>query len=150
MKYCGVATPFRGIRAYTRCAMGMPGSETALEELMCRVLGDCLQDGFLQPNLPTISTVELTHPKPFSRIGVASYKLFRNAISIFLLQRPLSAPTRLPYLDGYGQKDVYLPVHIALPRCHRAPHLTLFVVYVHLLAHIKSWAEFYPSVPDTS
>ena len=45
IKYCGVATPFRGIRAYTRCAMGMPGSETALEELMCRVLGDCVQDG---------------------------------------------------------------------------------------------------------
>ena len=45
MKYCGVATPFRGVRAYTRCALGMPGSETALEELMCRVLGDGLQDG---------------------------------------------------------------------------------------------------------
>ncbi len=45
MKYCGVATPFRGVRVYTRSAMGMPGSETALEELMCRVLGDCLQDG---------------------------------------------------------------------------------------------------------
>ena len=45
MKYCGVATPFRGVRAYTRCAMGMPGSETAIEEPMCRVLGDCLQDG---------------------------------------------------------------------------------------------------------
>ncbi len=45
IKYCGVATPFRGIRAYTRCAMGMPGSETALEELMCRFLGDCAQDG---------------------------------------------------------------------------------------------------------
>ena len=45
IKYCGVSTPFRGIRAYTRCAMGMPGSETALEELMSRVLGDCLQDG---------------------------------------------------------------------------------------------------------
>ena len=45
MKYCGVATPFRGVRVYTRCAMGMPGSETALEELMCRVLGDCVQDG---------------------------------------------------------------------------------------------------------
>ena len=25
--------------------MGMPGSETALEELMCRILGDCLKDG---------------------------------------------------------------------------------------------------------
>ena len=45
MKYCGVATPFRGVRAYTRCVMGMPGSETALEELMCRLLGHCLQDG---------------------------------------------------------------------------------------------------------
>ncbi len=45
MKYCGVVTPFRGVRVYTRCAMGMPGSETALEELMCRVLGDLLQEG---------------------------------------------------------------------------------------------------------
>ena len=45
LKYCGIVTPYRGIRVYTRCAMGMPGSETALEELMCRVLGDCLQDG---------------------------------------------------------------------------------------------------------
>lgn len=45
MKYCGVATPYRGVRVYTRCAMGMPGSETALEELMCRVLGNCIQDG---------------------------------------------------------------------------------------------------------
>ena len=44
-KYCGVVAPFRGVRVYTRCAMGMPGSETALEELMCRVLGDLLQEG---------------------------------------------------------------------------------------------------------
>ena len=47
MKFCGVVTPFRGIRVYTRCAMGMPGSETALEELMCRVLGDFIKDGFV-------------------------------------------------------------------------------------------------------
>ena len=40
MKYCGVVTPFRGVRVYARSAMGMPGSETALEELLCRVLGD--------------------------------------------------------------------------------------------------------------
>jgi hypothetical protein len=45
MKYCGVATPFKGIRVYTRCAMGMPGSETCLEELMSRVLGDLIQEG---------------------------------------------------------------------------------------------------------
>ena len=45
MKYCGVVSPFKGVRCYTRCAMGMPGSETALEELMCRVLGDLVQTG---------------------------------------------------------------------------------------------------------
>ena len=37
MAYCGVVTPFRGLRVYTRCAMGMPGSETALEELLSLV-----------------------------------------------------------------------------------------------------------------
>ena len=46
MKYRGVATPFRSIRVYTRSAMGMPGSETALEELMRCVLGDFLQVGY--------------------------------------------------------------------------------------------------------
>ena len=45
MKYCGVVTPYKGVRVYTRCAMGMPGSETALEEMMCRVLGDQLKAG---------------------------------------------------------------------------------------------------------
>ena len=47
MKFCGIVTPFKGVRVYTRCAMGMPGSETALEELICRVLGDCLHDGII-------------------------------------------------------------------------------------------------------
>ena len=45
MKYCGVATPFKGVRVYTRTAMGMPGSETAPEELLSRVFGDLIQEG---------------------------------------------------------------------------------------------------------
>jgi hypothetical protein len=45
LKYCGVVTPFKGVRVYMRSAMGMPGSETALEELMCKVLGELLQEG---------------------------------------------------------------------------------------------------------
>ena len=40
MKYCGIVAPFRGVRVYARLPMGMPGSETASEELTCRVLGD--------------------------------------------------------------------------------------------------------------
>ena len=45
MRYCGVATPFKGVRVYGRGAMGMPGTETALEELMCRILGDQMAAG---------------------------------------------------------------------------------------------------------
>jgi len=45
MKYCGVATPFKGMRVYTTAAMGMPGSESALEELMSLVLGDMIMAG---------------------------------------------------------------------------------------------------------
>jgi len=47
MRFCGVSTPFKGVRVYTRCAMGMPGSETALEELMNRVVGHLVQEGVL-------------------------------------------------------------------------------------------------------
>ena len=45
MKYCGIVTPFKGVRVYTRGAMGMPGTETALEELLSRVLGKLLLEG---------------------------------------------------------------------------------------------------------
>ena len=45
MKYCGTSSPYKGTRVYTRCAMGMPGSETALEELLSRILGDLIRKG---------------------------------------------------------------------------------------------------------
>lgn len=45
LKYYGALTPFKGIRVYTRCAMDMPGFETALEELISRVLGDFIKKG---------------------------------------------------------------------------------------------------------
>ena len=44
MKYCGVVKPFRDVRVYARSAMSMPGSETVLAELICRVLGDLLEE----------------------------------------------------------------------------------------------------------
>ena len=45
MKYCGICTPFKGVRVYQRSAMGMPDSETALEEMMCKLFGDLIQEG---------------------------------------------------------------------------------------------------------
>ena len=45
--YLGTITPFKGIRVYTRCVMGQPGSSEHLRELLTRVLGDFLTQGFL-------------------------------------------------------------------------------------------------------
>ena len=45
MKYLGVLTPYKGMRVYTRAAMGMPGSTEQLDELMSRVIGDMLSNG---------------------------------------------------------------------------------------------------------
>lgn len=45
MKYLGVLTPYKGLRVYTRAAMGMPGSTEHLDELLSRVLGDLIQQG---------------------------------------------------------------------------------------------------------
>ena len=47
MKYLGTSTPFKGLRVYTRSAMGMPGSSEYLQELLSRVLGDFVQEGFV-------------------------------------------------------------------------------------------------------
>ena len=47
-KFCAVVTPFKGVRVYCRAAMGMPGSEAALDELMSRILGDLVQSGHVQ------------------------------------------------------------------------------------------------------
>ena len=47
MKYLATASPFKGLRVYTRSAMGMPGSSEYLQELMSRVMGDFLLEGFV-------------------------------------------------------------------------------------------------------
>lgn len=45
LKYLGVVTPFRGVYVYTRCVMGLAGSEGALEELLSKVFGDFIMEG---------------------------------------------------------------------------------------------------------
>ena len=44
-KYVGVVTPYRGTLVYCRSVMGLPGSESALEELLSRILGDLILQG---------------------------------------------------------------------------------------------------------
>ena len=50
MQYVGTVTPFKGLRVYTRPPMGLPGSGEYLQELLSRVLGTELQEGFVMVN----------------------------------------------------------------------------------------------------
>ena len=47
ISYLGTVTPYKGIRVYTRLAMGQPGASEHLRELMTRVLGDLFAAGFV-------------------------------------------------------------------------------------------------------
>ena len=44
-KYVGIMSPFKGTFVYKRSVMGLPGSESALEELLSRIFGDLIQAG---------------------------------------------------------------------------------------------------------
>ena len=48
MRLAGVFTPFKGMRVYTTAAMGMPGSEIALNELTALLFGPMKQAGVLE------------------------------------------------------------------------------------------------------
>ena len=48
MRLTGVVTPFKGMRIYTTAAMGMPGSEIALNELTALLFGPMKQAGVLE------------------------------------------------------------------------------------------------------
>ena len=50
MQYVGTVTPFKGLRVYTRPPMGLPGSGEYLQELLSRVLGGEMQEGFVMVN----------------------------------------------------------------------------------------------------
>lgn len=45
MRYCGVASPMKGVMVYTVGCMGLPGTEVALEELTCLLFGDLVMQG---------------------------------------------------------------------------------------------------------
>lgn len=45
LNFCSVITPFKAMHAYTHCAMGFPGRESALKKLTCKLFGHIIQRG---------------------------------------------------------------------------------------------------------
>ena len=86
---------------------------TALEEVMCRVLGPLLQDGSL-PKSPMICSAEATHPESYSTTGRGSYKLYTSATCVCLPTRPSSVPKLPLFSAGSGMLAPFLPVSTVL------------------------------------
>ena len=101
MRYCGVVTPFRGVRVYALSAMGMPGSETALEELLCRILGVCCKKA-VSLNLQTTSTSAATPLLNFNKTSKGCYNASPTVVCDYQPPRQRFVRRQLPFLVGYG------------------------------------------------
>lgn len=102
-KYCGVATPFKGIRTYARCAMGMPGSETALEELMSRIFGDLVQKGCIAKIADDLFCGGNTHEELLQN-WIEVLKRMQNANLRLSAHKTIIAPARSSIL-GWDWAD---------------------------------------------
>ena len=102
IKYLGILTPYKGVRVYTRAAMGMPGSTEHLDELMSRVLGDLMEQGIVKKSRTICTQVETLSPS-FYITGNKSFMHLSGTTYVSLLPKLSYALSRLRSLDGYGQ-----------------------------------------------
>ena len=80
--YLGTVTPFKGLRVYTRSAMGMPGSSEYLNELLSRVLGDLMQEGFIIVLADDLYIGGDTVPELFRHWSKVLHRMQQNNISL--------------------------------------------------------------------
>ena len=87
--------------------MGMPGSETALEELMCRILGHLLQEEIvikIADNLYCGGNTLYEQLENWKKVLQALYQCNLRLSAILLLPQ---------FFDGSGGLEPYRPAHIA-------------------------------------
>ena len=99
--------------------MGIMGSETALEELMCRVLGDLLEEGVIAKITDDLycggdDEAELHYNwKDFSLLWI-------GPILDFMHLKLLLHQNQQLFLGGSGLTAPYKPVHIEFIHCQVA------------------------------
>ena len=81
-KYCGVHTPFKGILVYNVGAMGLPGVESALEELTCIVFGDLVEDMKMGKIADDCIVGGNTIPELFENFSKFLHKLHLNNLKL--------------------------------------------------------------------
>lgn len=134
MRYCGIDTPYKDVRVHTGCAMGMPGTETALKELMCRVLGDHLQAGFVSKLADDSYCVLKQGTRPSKKLtNIRDVKRYLNVATIakdgLLVARrydPLQPPAELIIVPRSVLDGLVTALHIRLD--HPTKHQMMLVI----------------------
>ena len=115
LPYMGIVTPFKGIRIYLRPPMGMPGSSEYLQELMSRICGDFLQEGFLVINVDDMSVGGNTVQEALSNWYRILLRLRKNNLTL--------SPTKTVICpkNGIGQRVRCHRMHTGYQHLHRFP-----------------------------
>ena len=82
MKWCGTMTPFRGLRVYQVAAQGMPGSSEALEEMLCTVLGEYVQQGWIAKIADDLTVGGATVAELLEHWTLVMHALHRNGLKL--------------------------------------------------------------------
>ena len=92
--------------------MGMPGSETALEELMCRVLGNLLQEGIVVKLADDLYCGGKTPSELLENRKKVLQALYQCDLRLSASKTVVN-PTSTTILGGSGGLEPYRPAHTA-------------------------------------
>ena len=96
MKWCGTITPFRGLRIYLVASQGLPGSSEWLEELLCLLFGEKVQEGWVAKVADDLYVGGMTIEQLFQNWSEVLEILFKNGMNL------------------KGPKTVIVPTHTQL------------------------------------
>ena len=122
MNYYGVATLFKGVWVNVCSAMGIPSSQTALEEVMCHVLGPLLGD---------------------ESVAKSADDLYCGGNTAFLYIHNDVTQNRRPAVDCYWW-STQGPWNRHHPLRDARRQVTCLCPESALLAHTKLWMAFWP------
>ena len=92
--------------------MGMPGSETALEELMCRVLGDLVAGGIVVKLANDLYCGGNTPTELYHNFAMVLKALHKNSLNLGSQPKHSLRRDPPPSFAGYGNRAQFAPAHI--------------------------------------
>ena len=141
MKWCGTVTPFRGIRIYLVASKGLPGSSEWLEELLCLLFGDKVQEGTVAKVADDMFVGAETIEDLYKNWSDVLLILFKNGIKL-KSPKTIIAPTHAQILGwDWNNGSITASSHKILPLSKCDPPSTVTA----LRSYIGAYKFFNPT-----